>query len=212
MDYLEQLTYRYPALLVCKAEIAEAFQIMKTSFEAGGQLLAAGNGGSSADSAHLIGELMKGFVKKRPAALNLVQKFKAACAENPEYADYLAKNIQSALPAIDLSSQGTLITACINDIGGDIIYAQQICGYGRNGDVFLGISTSGNAKNIVYAMIAARAKGMKTIALSGGSGGSIKDYADTAVIVPEKETYKVQDLHIPIYHTLCLMLEDHFFK
>jgi D-sedoheptulose 7-phosphate isomerase len=212
MDYLEQLMYRYPALLVCKAEIATAFQIMKTSFEAGGQLLAAGNGGSSADAAHLIGELMKGFVKKRPLTLDLIQKFKGVCGKNPEYADYLATNIQSALPAIDLSSQGALITACINDIGGDIIYAQQVCGYGRNGDVFLGISTSGNAKNIVYAVIAARAKGMKTIALSGGTGGSIKDYADAAIIVPETETYKIQELHLPIYHTLCLMLEEHFFK
>jgi D-sedoheptulose 7-phosphate isomerase len=104
------------------------------------------------------------------------------------------------------------MTACINDIGGDIIYAQQVCGYGRQGDVFLGLSTSGNAKNIVYAMIAARAKGMKTIALSGDSGGMIKGYADAAIIVPEKETYKVQELHLPVYHTLCLMIEEHFFS
>jgi D-sedoheptulose 7-phosphate isomerase len=212
MDYLEQLTERYPALLVCREEITKAFGIMKAAFEAGGQLLAAGNGGSSADSAHIVGELMKGFVRKRPLASGFVEKLKEAGGENPEYAEYLAKNIQQGLPAVDLSSHGALMTACINDIGGDIIYAQQVCGYGRKGDVFLGISTSGNAKNILYAMVAARAKGMKTIALSGGSGGAIKAHADAAIVVPEKETYKVQELHLPVYHALCLMIEEHFFS
>jgi D-sedoheptulose 7-phosphate isomerase len=210
MDYLDQLIERYPALLACREEIVKAFGIMKASFEAGGQLLAAGNGGSSADSAHIVGELMKGFVKKRPPSPDFVQKLKEA--GGLEYSEYLAKNIQQGLPAVDLSSHGALITACINDIGGDIIYAQQVCGYGRKGDVFLGISTSGNAKNILYAMIAARARGMKAIALSGGSGGAIKAYADAAIIVPEKETYKVQELHLPVYHTLCLMIEEHFFS
>jgi D-sedoheptulose 7-phosphate isomerase len=212
MDYLDQLTKRYPALVVCKEEIAKAFGIMKDGFEAGGQLLTAGNGGSSADSAHIVGELMKGFVKKRPLDSGFVKNLKDAGGKNPEYSEYLATNIQQGLPAIDLSSHGALITACINDIGGDIIYAQQVCGYGRKGDAFLGISTSGNAKNILYAMIAARARGMKTIALSGGSGGTLKDYADAAIIVPEKETYKVQELHLPVYHTLCLMIEEYFFK
>jgi D-sedoheptulose 7-phosphate isomerase len=211
MNHIEQLIQRYPALLVCKGEIEKAFYIMKTSFEAGGQLLAAGNGGSSADSAHIVGELMKGFVKKRPLAPDFIQKLKDACGENPEHCEYLAGNIQQGLPAIDLSSHSALITACINDIGGDIIYAQQVFGYGRKGDVFMGISTSGNSKNILYAMIAARVKGMKTIALAGASGGGIKNYADAAVIVPEKETYKVQELHLPVYHALCLMIEEHFF-
>jgi D-sedoheptulose 7-phosphate isomerase len=155
---------------------------------------------------------MKGFVKKRPLDSGFVKNLKDAGGKKPEYSEYLATNIQQGLPAIDLSSHGALITACINDIGGDIIYAQQVCGYGRKGDVFLGISTSGNAKNILYAMIAARARGMKTIALSGGSGGALKDYADAAIIVPEKETYKVQELHLPVYHTLCLMIEEYFFQ
>jgi D-sedoheptulose 7-phosphate isomerase len=212
MEYLEQLIQRYPILLACKEEISKAFGIMKACFEAGGQFLAAGNGGSSADSAHMIGELMKGFVKKRPLLPDFVQKLKEAAGKNSEYAEYLAKNIQRGLPAIDLSAHTALVTASINDIGGDIIYAQQVCGYGRKGDVFMGISTSGNAKNILYAMIAARAKRMKTIALSGGSGGTIKDYADAAVIVPEKETYKVQELHLAVYHCICLMIEEHFFS
>jgi D-sedoheptulose 7-phosphate isomerase len=209
MDYLEQLIQRYPPLAICRKEIAGAFGILKASFEAGGQLLIAGNGGSSADSAHIAGELMKGFVKKRPPPPDFVQQLKEA--GGPEYGEYLAKNLQQGLPVVDLSSHGALITACINDIGGDIIYAQQVCAYGRQGDVFMGISTSGNAKNILYAMVAARAKGMKTIALSGGSGGTIKTYADAAIVVPEKETYKVQELHLPVYHTLCLMIEEYFF-
>jgi D-sedoheptulose 7-phosphate isomerase len=212
MEYFEQLMQRYPILLACKEEISKAFGIMKVCFETGGQFLAAGNGGSSADSAHMIGELMKGFVKKRPLLPDFIQKLKEAAGKNGEYAEYLAKNIQRGLPAIDLSAHTALVTASINDIGGDIIYAQQVCGYGRKGDVFMGISTSGNAKNILYAMIAARAKGMKTIALSGGSGGTIKDYADAAVIVPEKETYKVQELHLAVYHCICLMIEEHFFS
>jgi D-sedoheptulose 7-phosphate isomerase len=211
MDYLEQLMERYPALLECREEIAKAFEILKACFESGGQLLLAGNGGSSADSGHMVGELMKGFVKRRPLDPGFVEKLKATSGKNLHYAEYLAKNVQQGLPAVDLSSQKSLITASINDIGGDIIYAQQVCGYGRRGDVFMGISTSGNAKNILYAMIAAAAKGMKTIALSGGSGGAIKDYADAAIVVPEKETYKVQELHLPVYHTLCLMLEEYFF-
>jgi D-sedoheptulose 7-phosphate isomerase len=211
MEYFEQLMQRYPILLACKEEIAKAFEIMKAGFEAGGQFLAAGNGGSSADSAHMIGELMKGFVKKRPVSPDFVQKLKVAAGKDSEYAEYLAKYIQRGLPAIDLSAHTALVTASINDIGGDIIYAQQVCGYGRKGDVFMGISTSGNAKNILYAMIAARAKEMKTIVLSGSSGGVIKNYADAAIIVPEKETYKVQELHLAVYHALCLMIEEHFF-
>jgi D-sedoheptulose 7-phosphate isomerase len=211
MNYLDQLTEKYPVLLACKEEIEKAFGIIKACFESNGQLLIAGNGGSSADCGHMVGELMKGFVKKRPLAPDFIQKLNEAGGGNAEYSAYLAKNIQRALPAIDLSSQKSLITACINDISGDIIYAQQVCGYGRRGDVFMGISTSGNAKNILYAMIAARAKGMKTIALAGGSGGLIKNNADVAIVVPEQETYKVQELHLPVYHTLCLMLEEYFF-
>jgi D-sedoheptulose 7-phosphate isomerase len=209
MDYLEELVQRYPGLEKCKADIYKAYQLMKKSFESGGQFLAAGNGGSAADSGHIVGELMKGFVKKRPLAPDFIQKLKAV---SPADAEYLAKNIQQGLPAVDLSAHAALITACINDIGGDIIYAQQVCGYGGEGDVFMGISTSGNAKNILYAMIAARARGLKTIALTGGSGGAIKEYADAAIIVPETETFKVQELHLPVYHALCLMIEDRFFS
>jgi D-sedoheptulose 7-phosphate isomerase len=208
MDYLQQLTERYPQLAGIKDNIAEAYQLLENSFKANGKLLAAGNGGSAADAGHIVGELMKGFVKKRPLPsgfISRLREFDMASAE------YLGKGIQQGLPAIALTVHTALMTACINDIDGNIIYAQQVYGYGNAGDVFLGISTSGNAKNILYAMITAKAKNMKTIALTGGSGGAIAQFADASIIVPENETYKIQELHLPVYHALCLMLEDHFF-
>jgi D-sedoheptulose 7-phosphate isomerase len=177
-------------------------------FESGGKILVAGNGGSAADCEHIVGELMKSFVKKRtlPAA------YVAALEKiNPEIAQYLGPRIQPGLPAIALTGHTSLSSATLNDIDGNIVYAQQLYGYGKNGDLFIGISTSGNAKNVVYAAAAAKAKGINVIALSGGSGGELVRYADVSIIVPETETYKIQELHLPIYHTLCLMTEDHFF-
>jgi D-sedoheptulose 7-phosphate isomerase len=208
MDYLEELIQRYPSLSKCREDIAKAYLILKECFESGGKFMAAGNGGSAADSGHMVGELMKGFVKKRPLPPEFIEKLKSI---RPESSEYLAGNIQRGLPAIDLSAQAPLITACINDIGSDTIYAQQVYGYGRAGDVFMGISTSGNAKNILHAMVIAKARGIKTIALTGGSGGVIKNYADAAIIACENETYKIQELHLPVYHTLCLMIEEYFF-
>jgi D-sedoheptulose 7-phosphate isomerase len=208
MDYLQQLIERYPRLSPVRPSIARAYEIMAECFSRQGKLLVAGNGGSAADAQHITGELMKGFKKKRPVTDEFAERLRDI---NTEAADYLAKNIQRGLPAIALSSHVSLATAVINDIGGDIVYAQEVSGYGNSGDVFLGISTSGNAKNVLYAMISAKAKDLSTIALSGGTGGAMVDYADAAIIVPETETYKVQELHLPIYHTLCLMLEERFF-
>jgi D-sedoheptulose 7-phosphate isomerase len=208
VDYIELLIRRYPILIECREGIAKAYRLMKGCFESGNKFFVAGNGGSAADSGHIVGELMKSFVKKRPLSAGFVQRLNEVSREHSEY---LSKSIQCGFPAIDLSAQGPLLTACINDIGSDLIYAQQICNYGGNGDVFMGISTSGNAKNLLYGMIAAKAKGINTIALLGGSGGTVKDYADAAVVVPESETYKVQELHLPIYHALCLAIEEYFF-
>lgn len=179
------------------------------TFESGGKLLVAGNGGSAADADHIVGELMKGFVKKRPLGDDFIAKL---CGIDPEHAAYIGKNIQQGLPAISLSAHTALTSACINDMDAHIIYAQQVYGYGAAGDTFLGISTSGNAKNVLYAMITAKAKNMKTIALTGGTGGALTRIADIAVVVPETETYKIQELHLPVYHALCLMLEERFFK
>ena len=208
MDHLQQLEERYPRLKPLIPDITAAFKILAESFAQGGKLLIAGNGGSSADAEHIVGELMKSFVKKR----KLSESFSETLQKNdPELAQFLLPKLQPGLPAIALSGHNSLNTALINDVDGSITFAQQVLGYGMEGDVLLGISTSGNAKNVLYAAACARAKKMKIIALTGGSGGSLGSYADAAIIVPETETYKIQELHLPVYHSLCLMLEDHFF-
>jgi D-sedoheptulose 7-phosphate isomerase len=208
MDYLQDLIIRYPVLAQTGDSISAAFEILRESYAAGGKLLIAGNGGSAADSEHIAGELMKNFVKKRALPRSFIEALKA-CPD--EAASYLAGHLQSGLPALSLAGHPGLSSACINDIDGNIVFAQQVYCLGRPGDVFFGISTSGNAKNVFYALAAAKAAGLKTIALTGGSGGMLAGAADAAIIVPEKETYKIQELHLPVYHTLCLMLEEYFF-
>jgi D-sedoheptulose 7-phosphate isomerase len=208
MDHLQRLISRHPLLRGIKDTVNEAYELLITTFQSGGKLLIAGNGGSAADSEHIVGELMKSFVKKRKLPDDYISRLENIDAE---IAQYLIPRIQPGLPAIALTGHPSLASACINDIDGNIIYAQQVYGYGKSGDVFLGISTSGNAKNVIYAAAAAKAKGMSVIALTGASGGRLSMLADISIIVPETETYKIQELHLPIYHTLCLMLEDHFF-
>lgn len=208
MDYLQELLKRYPVLESTGASIRSAFELLRDSYEAGGKLLIAGNGGSAADSEHITGELMKNFVKKRALPSDFLCALKSTAAG---YADYLAGHLQPGLPAVSLTGHPGLASACINDIDGNIVYAQQLYGLGKKGDVFLGISTSGNAKNVFYALLTAKALGMKTIGLTGGTGGLLAENADIAIVVPEKETYKIQELHLPVYHALCLLLEEHFF-
>ena len=208
MDYLQQLTERYPKLEPLSASIEAAFGIICGCFSQGGKLLVAGNGGSAADAEHIVGELMKNFVKKR----NLPDTFISDIEKiDSGIAKYLIPRLQPGLPAIALSCHASLNTAAINDIDGNIIFAQQVYGYGKEGDVFFGISTSGNSKNVIYAAAAAKAKNLKVIALAGGDGGDLKHLADVSIIVPETETYKIQELHLPVYHCLCLMLEERFF-
>jgi D-sedoheptulose 7-phosphate isomerase len=208
MDYLQQLIQRYPQLETVKNEINNAFNIISESFKNGGKLLIAGNGGSAADAEHITGELMKNFVKKRKLPESFLSEIKKI---DPEISQYLISHLQPGLPAIALSCHASLSTACINDIDGNIVFAQQVYGYGKEGDVLLGISTSGNAKNILYAAAAAKAKKLKVILLTGETGGIIKALADISICVPETETWKVQELHLPVYHCICLMLEEHFF-
>jgi len=208
MDYLQQLIERYPVLSAVQNDIKKAYDLLKETFTAKGKLLIAGNGGSAADAEHITGELMKSFVKKRALPSDFISRLDEI---DPEHSAYLGSAIQQGLPVISLASSISLLTACINDIGADTFYAQQVYGYGSEGDAFLGISTSGNSKNIYYAMITAKAKNIKTITLSGATGGIAAKYADVSIIVPERETYKIQELHMPIYHCLCLMLEEHFF-
>ena len=205
---LEELIGRYPVLEPCRESIRQAYQALEECFLAGGKLLVAGNGGSAADSDHIVGELMKGFVKKRPLPDSLVQALKEADSQRGAE---LSQKLQGALPAIALTNHVALSSAFANDVDGILSYAQQVNGYGNRGDVFLGISTSGNAENVMYAAVTARAKGMKIIGLTGRDGGKLGAFADISIVVPKQETYQIQELHLPVYHALCLMLEKRFY-
>jgi D-sedoheptulose 7-phosphate isomerase len=209
MDYLEQLVKRYPALKACEADIRSAYNILERSYEQGGKLFVAGNGGSAADSGHIVGELMKSFIKKRIPERHFLEKIFSI---DNETGNYLDNKLENGLPAISLCEHTALMTATLNDVDGNAVFAQQIYCLGVKGDVFLGISTSGNSRNIVYAMVVAKAKALHTIALTGRSGGKASSIADASIIIPEQETYRIQELHLPVYHALCLQLEDHFFK
>ena len=204
---IQELVKRYPVLDAVKDQIEEAYKILETCYENGGKLLIAGNGGSAADSDHIVGELMKGFVKRRPVSAELAEALKQA---DPERGAELAKKLQGGLPAIALTGHGALTTAFSNDVNGDMVFAQQLYGYAKKGDVFLGITTSGNSKNVLYAATAAKALGVTVIGLTGRDGGRIKEFSDVSIIVPVQETFKIQELHLHVYHALCLMLEDHF--
>ena len=208
MKYLEELVERYPALDAVKDDVRKAYELLEACYEQGGKLLIAGNGGSCADAEHIVGELMKGFVKRREVSDSFAECLRSADVVRGAE---LAKKLQGGLPAIALTGHAGLSTAYLNDVDGDLIFAQQTYGYGRPGDVLIGISTSGNAKNVMYAMTVAKALGMKTIGLTGKDGGALKREADVSVVVPETETFKIQELHLPVYHALCLMLEERFF-
>lgn len=206
---IDILIERYPALEVCKEDIIKAYELMADSYEQGGKLLVCGNGGSAADAEHIVGELMKGFKKKRPISIGL---YHALLKINPERADELESSLQGGLPAIALDGHPALTTAFTNDCNPLMGFAQQVNGFGNEDDVFLGISTSGNSKNVVYAAMVAKAKGLKVIGLTGERQSELSRLADVCIRVPETETYKIQELHLPVYHCLCLMLEERFFE
>jgi D-sedoheptulose 7-phosphate isomerase len=205
---IKVLIERYPELSVCDKDIETAFEFMKTSYENGGKLLVVGNGGSAADSEHIVGELMKGFKRARKLTSAQQEGLKKV---NEELGSVLAENLQGALPAIALDGHPALTTAYMNDCEPLLCFAQQVNGYGKKEDVLLGISTSGNSKNVLYAATVAKAKGMKVIGLTGQKDSKLKDLADVTIQVPQTETYMIQELHLPVYHCLCLMLEDYFF-
>lgn len=206
---IEELIERYPNLEAEKENIVKAYEIMAECYEYKGKLLVAGNGGSAADAEHIVGELMKGFVEPRKLSKEFVDKLVEADAEMGKE---LGDKLQEALPAIALVGHVALSTAYLNDVDPTLGFAQQLNGYGNEGDVFLAISTSGNSKNILYACTVAKAKGMKIVGLTGGTGGKLKEIADVTIVAPEKETYKIQEYHLPVYHWLCLALEDKFGK
>lgn len=205
--YLNTLIERYPVLKSCEKDLTEAYCLLRDSYKAGGKLLIAGNGGSAADAEHISGELMKSFKLKRPLPESLVEKLMQI---HPEKGVYLSKTLEMPLTAIPLLGNDALNTAYINDVGGPGFFAQQLLGLGNAGDVFLGISTSGNSEDVLYAAVLAKAMDMKVIALTGAGGGKLKPLADSSICVPETETYKIQELHLPVYHCLCLMLENYF--
>ena len=192
------LTERYPALKDIESKIQNALELIIEVYENGGKVLVCGNGGSAADSDHIVGELMKGFMLKREVA-------------DQRIPEELRKGLQMALPAISLPSQSAILSAYINDVDPDMMYAQLVYGYGAENDLVIGISTSGNSKNVVNALKVAKAIGAKTLALTGISGGALAEIADVLINVPETETYKIQEYHLPVYHYLCAETEKHFF-
>lgn len=205
---LEILVNRYPELSAVKKEISLAYQILENCYAKEGKLLAAGNGGSAADAEHIVGELMKGFKLPRKPEAGFADKL---VKENEELGTVLAESLQGALPAIALDGHPALSTAYMNDCEPLLCFAQQVNGYGKSGDVFLGISTSGNSKNVLYAATTAHAKGMKVIGLTGAKSSKLEQMSDVCIKVPQTETYMIQELHLPVYHCLCLMLEERFF-
>ena len=207
-EQLQLLIERYPKLTVCKEDIKKAYELIETAYRKGGKLLVCGTGGSASDSEHIVGELMKEFKLKRKVYGDHATALKEI---DPELGQVLADNLQGALPAISLTAHSSLQTAFMNDVVPELVFAQQVNGYGKEGDVFLGISTSGNSMNVLYAAVNAKAKGLKVIGLTGCKESKLMKYSDVCIRVPEAETYKIQELHLPVYHCLCLMLEEKFF-
>lgn len=205
LQYLER---RYPDLSATIPAIEAAFEALSATYHAGGKLLICGNGGSASDSDHIVGELMKDFELQRPITPDLRQRLMGIDAGRGAY---LAEKLQRGLPAISLASHNALSTAINNDIAGDMGFAQQVLGYGKAGDALIGISTSGNSGNVLNALHVARALDMRTIGLSGRTGGKMHDLCDVMICVPYERTLEVQERHLAIYHALCLMLEREFF-
>lgn len=205
---IEHLGTQYPDLLPCLPDVEQAYVALRDAFADGGKLLICGNGGSAADSEHIVGELMKGFYQKRPLPSAARE---ALLAGDPQMGRVLAERLQGALPAISLVSQTALITAFANDVDPDLIFAQQVYGYGRPGDALMGISTSGNSRNVLYALHTARALGMRTIGVTGQGGGQMMGLAEVTIRVPETQTAAIQERHLAIYHALCAQLEEAFF-
>lgn len=205
---LNRLEHRCPDIASCIPAVEAAYAALCATFHAGGKLLICGNGGSAADSDHIVGELMKGFERKRPISEELRQRL-AQVGQGRGV--YLADHLQGALPAISLSAHTALATAISNDAAWEMVFAQQVLGYGKKGDALIGISTSGNAANVLNALHVARALELRTIGLTGRSGGSMRDLCDIVICVPYERTLEIQERHLAIYHTLCLMLEQEFF-
>jgi len=199
---------RYPNLNVIYNSLLNATSEIINCYINGGKLLICGNGGSASDSQHIVGELMKGFVLPRKLSIEKQEKINELFPENSKY---FIENLQSTLPAISLVGETALTTAYANDKAPDLAFAQQVLGYGNTGDVLIAISTSGNSSNVFYASQVAKLNGMKVISLTGNNGGKLRYLSDILINVPSDETYIIQEYHLPVYHTLCLAVENEFF-
>ena len=211
---VDTLIARYPALEGCGTDIRAAITALCECYRAGGKLIVCGNGGSASDAEHIVGELMKGFLLPRHLDEAMLDKLHAVCdAKDPRAVDYFMQNLQGALPAISLPSQLAISTAFSNDQAPDLTFAQQVLGLGKEGDILLGITTSGNSKNVIYAFEIAKALGLTTVALTGTPGGRVAadDLEDIVIKAPASETYVIQEYHLPIYHALCIAAEEEFF-
>jgi D-sedoheptulose 7-phosphate isomerase len=206
---IEDLVVRYPELGAAKNDIYKAFELLKNSYENLGKLLICGNGGSAADADHIVGELMKRFSIPREIPENLKNTLLSDFGEKGKY---MSEKLEGALPAISLNGNNALSSAFANDVDAELIYAQQVVGYGNIEDILIGISTSGNAKNVIAAMMVAKAKGMKVLGLVGRDGGAFNKYCDVLINVGGNSTPQIQELHLPVYHVLCQTLEYHFFS
>ena len=206
--HINGLISRMPELQICEPQIKEATSEIIAAYEKRNKVLICGNGGSNADADHIVGELMKGFKKKRPIDDETREMLVSVDAE---VGTALAQGLQVPLRAISLSSHVSLNTAFSNDVDAVMIFAQQVLGYGDEGDILLAISTSGNAKNVYMAATMAKAMNMKVVLLSGNDGGRLNSISDISIIAPNTETYIIQEYHLPIYHAICLEVEEHFF-
>ena len=208
MKRIDELIERYPDLAGIKGNIEHAYQMMEEAYTSGHKILIGGNGGSCADGEHMVGELMKGFLKHRVISAELQKSLQEV---DPEMGAELSEKLEGAITAITVTNHPGLTTAYANDIGAEYEFAQQVNGYGRRGDLFIAISTSGNSKNVLFAAVTAKAMGIKVLAFTGGTGGKLMKYADEAIVIPYNTSFEVQERHMPVYHALCLEMEDKFF-
>ena len=206
--FITELVKKYPILSPAAQDVEAAAALLISSVEKGGKILICGNGGSSADADHIVGELMKGFIHSRP--LNQTQ-IDALIKVGGDHGAWMGKHLQQAIPAISLGSPTALITAVLNDTDPDLIFAQQVMGLGKETDVLWGLSTSGNAKNVSAAAVVAKSLGLVTLAMTGKKDSQLSKICDVCIQVNESATYKIQELHLPVYHTLCLIIEKWFF-
>ncbi len=206
--FLDDLISRYHVLTPCRDDILDTVNLIVRAIEADRKLMICGNGGSAADAEHIAGEMLKRFLLPRPIPPDIADKLRRQDATE---GDYLANHLEAALPALALTGHPALATAMANDVAGDLAFAQQVYGLGQKGDVLLGISTSGRSRSVCHALRVAAAKGIVTVGLTGRDGGAMVSLCDVAIRVPETETYRIQELHLPVYHCLCLMVEAHFF-